>query len=361
MQMPPAPVTLAQVEQRELVEWEEFTGRVEAVETVELKPRVSGYITQVHFQAGALVKKGEVLFTIDQRSFETKLRAAKADVARAEASAHATESEFKRVGELLEKKAIAPEQGEAKESAYLQAKAALESAKAAEHSAEIEFEHSTVEAPIPGRISRTMTTTGNYVTAGTTLLTTIVTVDPVYVYADIDENSLLKLQALQRDKTTFTNGNGRMPVELQLSNEKDFPRQGHVESFDNRLDAGTGSMVLRAEFDNKNGSLTPGLFARIRLPMTAKYKALLVDEKSILTDQANKYVLGIDESKQPAVSVYKPVTIGPAIDGKRIIRTGLNAGEKIIINGQARLPMPGMPVAPVEGEVAKQAAASGAK
>ena len=304
-QMPPAPVTLAPVEQKELVEWEEFTGRVEAVEAVELKPRVSGYITQVHFQAGALVKKGDVLFTIDQRPFETKLRAAKAEVQRAEANAQAMKREFDRVSSLLAAKAIAPEQAETRESMNLQAQAGLEAAKAAEHSAEIEFEHSTVEAPISGRISRTMTTTGNYVTAGTTLLTTIVTVDPVYVYADIDENSLLKLQALQRDKTTFTNGDGRMPVELQLSNEKDYPHHGHVESFDNRLDAGTGSMVLRAEFDNKDGSLTPGLFARIRLPMTAKYKALLVDEKSILTDQANKYVLGIDESKQPAVSVYK--------------------------------------------------------
>jgi RND family efflux transporter MFP subunit len=360
-QMPPAPVTLAPVEQKELVEWEEFTGRVEAVETVELRPRVSGYITQVHFQAGALVKRGDVLFTIDQRPFETKRRAAKAEVARAEANALATKREFDRVSALLAAKAIAPEQAEARESMYKQGEAALESAKAAEHSAEIEFEHTTVEAPISGRISRTMTTTGNYVTAGTTLLTTIVTVDPVHVYADIDENSLLKLQALQRDKTTFTNGDGRMPVELQLSNEKDFPHHGHVESFDNRLDAGTGSMVLRAEFDNKDGSLTPGLFARIRLPMTANYKALLVDEKSILTDQANKYVLGIDESKQPAVSVYKPVTIGPAIDGKRIVRTGLTAGDKIIINGQARLPMPGMPVAPVPSEAAKQASASGAK
>jgi RND family efflux transporter MFP subunit len=360
-QMPPAPVTLAPVEQKELVEWEEFTGRVEAVEAVELKPRVSGYITQVHFQAGALVKKGEVLFTIDQRPFETKLRAAKAEVQRAEANAQAMKREFDRVSSLLAAKAIAPEQAETRESMNLQAQAGLEAAKAAEHSAEIEFEHSTVEAPISGRISRTMTTTGNYVTAGTTLLTTIVTVDPVYVYADIDENSLLKLQALQRDKTTFTNGDGRMPVELQLSNEKDFPHQGHVESFDNRLDPGTGSMVLRAEFSNTDGVLTPGLFARIRLPMTAKYKALLVDEKSILTDQANKYVLGVDESKQPAVSVYKPVTIGPAIDGKRIIRTGLKAGDKIIINGQARLPMPGMPVAPVPGDAAKQTAASGAK
>ena len=356
-QMPPAPVTLAPVEQKELVEWEEFTGRVEAVETVELRPRVSGYITQVHFQAGALVKKGDVLFTIDQRAFETKRRAAKAEVARAEANALAMKREFDRVSALLAAKAIAPEQAEARESMYKQGVAALESAKAAEHSAEIEFEHTTVEAPISGRISRTMTTTGNYVTAGTTLLTTIVTVDPVYVYADIDENSLLKLQALQRDKTTFTNGEGRMPVELQLSNEKDYPHKGHVESFDNRLDAGTGSMVLRAEFENKDGSLTPGLFARIRLPMTAKYKALLVDEKSILTDQANKYVLGIDESKQPAVSVYKPVTIGPAIEGKRIIRTGLTASDKIIINGQARLPMPGMPVAPMPGDAAKNTAA----
>ena len=356
-QMPPAPVTLAPVEQKELVEWEEFTGRVEAVETVELRPRVSGYITQVHFQAGALVKKGDVLFTIDQRAFETKRRAAKAEVARAEANAQAMKREFDRVSALLAAKAIAPEQAEARESMYKQGVAALESAKAAEHSAEIEFEHTTVEAPISGRISRTMTTTGNYVTAGTTLLTTIVTVDPVYVYADIDENSLLKLQALQRDKTTFTNGDGRMPVELQLSNEKDFPHHGHVESFDNRLDAGTGSMVLRAEFDNKDGSLTPGLFARIRLPMTAKYKALLVDEKSILTDQANKYVLGINESKQPAVSVYKPVTIGPAIDGKRIVRTGLTASDKIIINGQARLPMPGMPVAPVPSDAAKNTSA----
>ena len=356
--MPPAPVTLAPVESKELVEWEEFTGRVEAQEMVDLRPRVAGYITQVHFQAGSLVKKGDILFTIDQRPFETKLRAAKAEVQRAEANMEAAKREFDRVSSLLAAKAIAPEQAETRESMYKQGQASLESARAAEHSASIEMEHTEVKAPIAGRISRAITTTGNFVTAGTTLLTTIVTVDPVYVYADIDENSLLKLQALQRDKTTFTNGDGRMPVELQLSNEKDFPHKGHVESFDNRLDAGTGSMVLRAEFSNTDGSLTPGLFARIRLPMTAKYKALLVDEKSILTDQANKYVLGVDESKQPAVSVYKPVTIGPTIDGKRIVRTGLKAGDKIIINGQARLPMPGMPVAPVEAAAAPKETAS---
>lgn len=354
MQMPPAPVTLEVVEQRELVEWEEFTGRVEPMETVELKPRVSGYITEVHFQAGALVKQGDVLFTIDQRPFETKLRATKAEVQRAEANAQAMKREFDRVKSLLAAKAIAPEQAETRESMNLQAQAGLEAAKAAEHSAEIEFEHSSVKAPISGRISRAITTQGNYVTAGVTLLTTIVTVDPVYVYTDIDENSLLKLQALQRDKKLFTNGDGRVPVELQLSNEAGFPHKGHVESFDNRLDASTGSMVLRAEFANSDGILTPGLFARIRLPMTAKYAALLIDETSILTDQANKYVLGVDDKN---TSVYKPVVIGPSIDGKRIIRSGLKAGEKIIVNGQARLPMPGMPVAPVESAPAKETAA----
>lgn len=360
-QMPPASVTLAPVEKRELVEWEEFTGRVEALETVELRPRVSGYITQVHFQAGALVKKGDILFTIDQRPFQTKLRAAKAEVARAEANAESTKREFDRVSALLTAKAIAPEQGETRESMYKQGLASLESAKAAEHSAEIEMEHTEVKAPISGRISRAITTTGNYVTAGNTILTSIVTIDPVYVYADIDENSLLKLQALKRDNKLFTNGGDKVPVELQLSNETGFPHKGYIESFDNRLNAGTGSMLLRVEFPNSDGVLTPGLFARIRLPMTGKYSALLVDEKSILTDQANKYVLGVDESKSPAVSVYKQVVIGPVIDGKRIIRSGLAAGDKIIINGQARLPQPGMPVAPAEAAPAEKPKETAAK
>jgi RND family efflux transporter MFP subunit len=349
--MPPSPVTLATVEQKELVEWEEFTGRLEPVETVELRPRISGYITEVHFQAGSLVAKDDILYTIDQRPFKTKLSGAKAERQRAEAVAMVATQEADRVAKLLAARAIAPEQGEARESGKLQAQAALEVAKALEHAAELELSHAEVRAPISGRISRAMTTTGNYVTSGTTLLTTIVSVDPVYVYADIDENSLLKLQSLQRRKKLFTNSEGEVPVEAQLSNETGFPHQGYVESFDNRLDAGTGSMVLRAQFPNKDGVLTPGLFARIRLPMTAKYTALLVEEKSILTDQANKYVLGVDEKN---FTVYKPITIGPSIDGKRIIRTGVSVGEKIIINGMARLPMPGMPVAPLEADAGKQ-------
>lgn len=339
--MPPSPVTIAPVEQRPIVEWEEFTGRVEAREMVELRPRVSGYITEVKFQAGELVKQDDVLFLIDPRPFQTRLEGAAAEVARAEAVAQAAKSESDRVTALLSAKAISPEEGESRRALYLQAEAGLAAAKAALHSAELELSHTEVRAPITGRISRALTTTGNYVTNGTTVLTTIVTVDPVYVYTDIDENSLLKLQALRRENQLFTDEKGRVPVELQLSNETDFSRQGHIESFDNRLDAGTGSMILRVEFPNPDGDLTPGLFARVRLPMTARYDALLVDEKSILTDQANKYVLGVDEN---SLSVYRPVVIGPSIDGKRVIRDGLKAGEKIIVNGQSRLPQPGMPV-----------------
>jgi RND family efflux transporter MFP subunit len=356
--MPPATVTVAPVETRELVEWEEFTGRVEAQEIVELRPRVSGYITEVHFQAGALVRKDDILFTIDRRPFQTRLESANAELKRVEATAKAAQQEFRRVSALLAAKAIAPEQAEAREAAHQQAQASVASAQAAQHSAELELSHTEVRAPISGRISRALATTGNYVSgmAGSaTLLTTIVTVDPVYVYADIDENSLLKLQALQRGNKLYTNGEGRVPVELQLSNETGFPHRGFVESFDNRLDPGTGSMVLRAQFPNVDGALTPGLFARVRIPMTARYPALLVDEKAILTDQANKYVLVLSDK---SLADYRKVLIGPSIDGKRIIREGLAAGEKIIVNGQARLPMPGMPVQPVEAPAAESKTAA---
>ncbi len=354
--MPAAQVTLAEVEARRLVEWEEFTGRIEATETVELRPRVSGYITQVHFEAGALVKEGDILFTIDQRSFETRQRAARAEVARSEAATLMAKREFDRVNDLLAARAIAPEQAEGRESAYRQSEALLEVAKAAQQSADIEMEHTEVKAPISGLISRAVATAGNFVTSGVTVLTTIVTVDPVYVYTDIDEQSLLRLQALKRQGGLHVDETGRVPVEVQLANEEAFPHKGFIESFDNRLDAATGSMVLRCALPNADGQLIPGLFARVRLPVTSEYDALLVEAKAILTDQANKYVLGVTPEN---TTVYKPVVIGPAVGGKRIIRSGLEAGEKIIINGMARLPQPGMPVQPVDAPPA--AAAGSAK
>jgi RND family efflux transporter MFP subunit len=347
-EMPPAQVTLAPVEEKKLVEWQEFTGRVEAMEMVELRPRVSGYMVEVHFEAGQLVEKDQKLFTIDPRAFETRLAQAAAELKRAEVGELTSKKEFDRVKALLEAKALSPEQADAREAAYLQAVAVLEGAKAAVRAAQIELSHTEVKAPIAGRISRALVTPGNYVSGmpgGATLLTTIVTVNPVFVYVDIDENSLIKLQALRRDKKLLVNDEGKIPVRMQLSGETGFTHLGVIESFDNRLDASTGSLIVRAQFDDPAGQLTPGLFARVELPMTAEYPALLIEDSAILTDQANKYVLGVNEQN---LSEYRAVVLGPSVDGKRIIRSGLKKGEQIIVNGQARLPMPGMPVMPVE-------------
>jgi RND family efflux transporter MFP subunit len=347
MQMPPAQVTLAEVEEKMLVEWQEFTGRVEAMETVELRPRVSGYLDGVLFEAGQLVKKDEKLFTIDRRAFETKLAQAAAELKRAEVAEMTSKKEFDRVKALLAAKALSPEQADARESVYLQAAAALEGARAAHHSAEIELSHTEVRAPISGRISRAMVTPGNYVSGlpgGASLLTTIVSVNPVFVYVDIDENSLIQLQGLRKQGKILMDEKKRIPVRMQLSGEKGFAHQGFIESFDNRLDASTGTLVVRAQFEDAEGLLTPGLFARVEIPMTAEYPALLIEDSSILTDQANKYVLGVNEQ---SLSVYQPLVVGPTFEGKRIVRSGVKKGDKIIVNGQARLPMPGMPVVAV--------------
>ncbi len=354
--MPPAQVTLAPVEERRLVEWREFTGRVEAMETVELRPRVSGYLDAMHFEAGQLVEKGQELFTIDQRAFQTKVAQAAAELKRAEAALTSSQKEYERVKALLEARALSPEQADAREAAYLQAQAVQEGAKAALHSAEIELSHTEVRAPISGRISRALVTPGNYVSGlpgGATLLTTIVTVNPVFVYADIDETSLIHLQNLRRQNKVLMDKAGRIPVRMQLSGEQGFPHGGFIESFDNRLDAGTGSIVVRAQFDDPEGALTPGLFARVEIPMTAEYPALLIVDSAVLTDQANKYVLGVSSEN---VTEYRAVVLGPSHEGKRIVRSGLEKGDNIIVNGQARLPMPGMPVTPVSADAGKEQA-----
>lgn len=342
----PQPVTLAAVEERALVEWGEFAGRIEAVESVELRPRVSGLLTEVRFQAGAMVKQGDVLFVIDARPYQAAADRAAGELKRAEAVAKSAKREFERAAALLSAKAISPEQADAREAAHLQAQAALLIAQAGVRAAALDVEFSEVRAPISGRVSRAMVTTGNYVSGlpGTaTLLTTLVSVDPVYAYLDMDENTLLRVQGLAREKKLTMDGKGRVPAKVQLSGETDWPHPGWIESFDNRLDAGTGSMVVRVELPNTNSKLTPGLFARVRLPLTAKYPVLLVEESAILTDQARKYVMVVDEKN---MAQHRPVLIGPQAEGKRIVREGLKAGEKIVVNGHARVFMPGQPVKP---------------
>jgi RND family efflux transporter MFP subunit len=352
---PPPAVTVAAVEQKELVEWDEFTGRIEPVESVEVRPRVSGYIQKVDFQSGQLVKKGDVLFEIDPRWHQAEYDRRRAEVEQARVRLENAKREADRTTQLLANKAISTEEADARQARYAEAKALASVAQAALDSASLDLEYTRVRAPIDGRVSRALLTEGNYVNgvaAGATLLTTLVSVDPIYVYADIDENSLLKFNALAQAKKLETNADGRIPVELQLADERDFPHLGHIESWDNRLDANTGSILLRGVFPNADGRIVPGLFARIRVPLSERHSALLVEERAVGTDQAQKFVLTLSPTNTVA---YRAVKLGPLYENKRVVRSGLEAGEKIVVNGMQRV-RPGMPVLPQEAVASIQPA-----
>jgi len=259
----------------------------------------------------------------------------------------------------LSNHAISTEEAEARDARFKEAKAALLAAQAARDTAKLDLDYTEIRAPIDGRVSRALVTAGNYVSGipgAASVLTTIVSVDPMYVYADIDENSLLKFNALAQAQKLQGATDGKVPVELQLADEEGFPHRGHIESFDNRLDPNTGSILLRAVFENKEERIVPGLFARIRVPLSARHAALLVEERAIGTDQGQKYVLSLSSSNTVQ---YRAVKLGPDVNGKRIIRDGLQAGEQIVVNGLQRV-RPGMPVAP-QTEVASQQEPSLAK
>jgi RND family efflux transporter MFP subunit len=347
---PPPAVTVAPVEERQIVEWGEFTGRAEAVESVEVRPRVSGYIQKVQFQSGQLVKKGDVLFVIDPRWHQMDFERLQAEAERAKLQLENAEREANRTAQLLANKAISTEEADARMSRFHEAKSALLAAEAARDFVKLDLAYTEVRAPVDGRVSRAILTEGNYVSGiagAASLLTTIVSVNPVYVIADIDEDTLLKFNRLALSQKMETNSDGKVPVELQLADEQGFPHRGAIESFDNHLDPNTGSILLRAVFSNDDGRIVPGMFARIRVPASERHAAMLVTERAIGTDQAQKFVLTLTKSNTVA---YQQVQLGPVVEGKRIIRSGLQAGEKIVVNGLQRVG-PGMTVTP-QAEVA---------
>lgn len=353
--MPPPQVTVSSVEQRELTEWEELTGRTAPVEFVEVRPRVTGHIEKVMFESGQLVKKGDVLFVIDPRWYKAEFDRREAELAMAQVRTDNAEREAKRTAQLLVSKAISKEEADAREARYAEARAGLLAAKAARDSAKLDLEFTEIRAPIDGRVSRALVTVGNYISLASAItpLTTIVSVDPVYVYADMDENALLRFNALKASGKLTAGTDGKVPVELQLGDEAVFTSKGHIESLDNRIDPQSGSIVLRAVFPNPDGRIVPGLFARIRLPGAAKAPALLVEETAIGTDQAQKFVLILTSTNTTA---YRPVRLGPAIDGKRIVRQGLQPGEKVVLHLVEARVRPGMPVVPLDSNSTNVAA-----
>lgn len=341
---PPPKVTFSLVEQRTVVDHQELLGRVEAIESVEVRPRVSGHIDEVLLKAGQTVAKGELLFKIDPRWYQAQFNLAAATVEGAKVRVKIAESQAKRSNDLLVGRAVSIEEADVRTSKLAEEKADLAAAEASLENARLDLEHTEVRAPISGRVSRAYVTAGNLIsgTAGNgTLLTTIVSNGDVHVYADVDEATLLTFNRLSREGRIVTQ-DGRVPVKMELSDETGYPQHGYVESTDNHLDEGTGSLVLRMVFPNPEGKLIPGLPARVQLPVSAPEPALFVNERAVGTNQNQKYVFTLTPENTVA---YRSVKLGPVMDGKRVIREGINPGDRVIVNGLQRV-IAGMTVAP---------------
>jgi RND family efflux transporter MFP subunit len=345
---PPAPplqaVTVAPVPEREITEWDEFTGRLEAVDQVEIRPRVSGYIKRVAFDEGKEVRKGEVLFEIDPRPYQAELARAEAELERARSAASLAKSEVQRAGKLVDAQAISREEFDSRTSAEVQGGAQVRAAEAAVETARLNLEWTKVRSPIAGRVSRAEVTAGNLVQTGPpegTPLTTVVSLDPMYVYFDSDEQTYLRYAG--QTKSSGTNWrNAKLPVFLGLANETGYPHEGRLDFVDNQVDPKTGTIRTRAVFSNKSRALTPGLFARVKLVGTQKKKALLVRDAAIGTDQDRKFVLVVGPGD---TLVYRPIVPGRLVDGLRIVDSGLQANDRVVVNGLMRV-RPGMKVAP---------------
>lgn len=321
----PMPVSVAEVIKQDVQQWQEFSGKLVAVDGAEIRPQVSGVIEKVHFTGGEHVRKGQILFTIDQRPYKAALEAA-------EAQYTAASAEHGRAEKLLKEKAIPQREYDERRSAAKMAQAELTRAK-------LNMDYSQVKAPIAGRISRPEITAGNLVetNTGAPLLTTIVSDDPIYADFEIDEGSYLTyLENVGDAKMTD------VPVNLGLMGEEGTPHAGHVQSFDNQLNPTTGTLRVRAVFDNDGGKLIPGLFARITLGKPGDTNALLITDRAIGTDQNKKFVLVVGEDNK---AMYREVKLGGMANGLRVVREGLSVGEKIIVDGLQRV-QPGMPVVP---------------
>jgi RND family efflux transporter MFP subunit len=336
-QRPPAEVTVAPALGKLVSDWDEFTGHFESVDAVDVRPRVSGFIDRVAFTEGAIVRRGDPLFYIDARPYQSEDDHAQSQLEQARTRAALAQGEHERAERLVATQAISREELDARSSSKAEADAAVRAAQAALETAKLNLEWTVVRAPISGRVSRAAVTAGNVVQAGApspTLLTTIVSLDPIYVYFDSDEQAYLKYVNTMRGRSA------ELPVYIGLTNETGFPHKGKLDFVDNRLDAGAGTIRVRAVIPNPSQLFVPGLFARVRLVGTQQHAVTLIQDQAIGTDQDRKFVLVL----KPDSSVdYRPVTIGRLVDGLRVVSSGLAPGEDVVVNGLLRV-RPGMKV-----------------
>jgi len=337
---PPAPaVTVADVEERTITEWDEFIGRLEAIESVEIRPRVAGYIERVTFTAGKEVKKGELLFQIDPRPYAADLARAQAELAQARSAGALAARSLERSKKLAAGDAISREELDNRVGAAERSAAAVQAAQAAVETARLNLEWTRVRSPINGRVGRAEVTAGNLVQpGGPTRLTTVVSLDPIYASFDADERSYLRYAA---PKGGGPRDQQRTPILLGTASEgQDYPHKGYVDFFDNQLDPRSGTVRARAVFANPDHLFAPGLFARLKLVGGRPYKATVVSDRAVGTDQDKKFVLVV---KADTTVEYRPVELGRLVDGQRVVTSGIAAGEKVVVNGLQRV-RPGMKV-----------------
>jgi len=337
---PPAPtIEVASVVGKTITEWDEFSGRIEAVDRVEIRPRVSGTIETVHFREGSIVKKGDPLFTIDPRPYAAEVAKAEAAVAAAQVRASHAQTEKARAQRLLDDNAISRREFDERINAASETSADVRGAQAALEVARLNLSYTRIVAPVTGKVSRAEITVGNLVAAGTASppLTTVVSVSPVYASFEVDEQSYLRYTA-----PGAGGGKNGLPVFLGLANEDGNPHEGKIHSVDNRLDTRSGTIRVRAVFDNEDGRLLPGLYAKVKLGGGTPHDAVLINDRAIGTDQGKKFVLVLDQANK---LTYREVDLGPTYEGLRVIRTGLKPGESVVVNGLQRV-RPGDTVAP---------------
>jgi RND family efflux transporter MFP subunit len=354
---PPPKVTVAKPIKRTVIDHDEYVGRFVPIDVVEIRARVSGYLDKVHFQDGQTVKQGDLLFTIDKRPFQNTLDQARANLETAKSNVVFTQADLARGQQLLRDRTISEQIFEQRSQAFRNAQSAVAASEAMVRQAELDLEFTELRAPVTGRIGDRRVTPGNLVTGGTggstTLLAVIVSTDPIRFEFTFDEASLLRYERVAREGGSGVTGGSRTAIRLKLIDEQDFSHIGRIDFVDNAIDRSTGTMRGRAQFANSDGLFTPGLFARVEVPASSPYDAVMIPDAAIGTEQVRKFVYVVDKDN---IARQRFVTLGQAVDDLRVIKHGLSFEDSVIVNGLMRA-RPGQKVTPEEQQAPAQAAA----